>query len=445
MTSIAWSSASALRAFRLTFEEDLMFRNSGSSAHVLPFLSHSIFLAIFLLAAVVAPASAQQKPKIRAITAFIRLDTNQYKQQVADTLTMLRKAKARFELAGYEVQTIRITTQPFPEYTRGMSKKDVLAFFHEFDDLAKRENILVGIGPALMSEKDDPEEAELLAEILSTTSSMRGTVVVAGDDGIHWKAVHAAAGVIKYLEDHTEHSVGNFYFAAIANVPAYAPFYPASYHQGLGHQFAIALESANVVAAVMAVQRDQEATRQALISELGMHARAVEDIASKLDQETGWTYMGLDLSPAPRKEVSIASATAGFTGGRFGTSGTMTAAATITSALRDIAVKKVGYSGLMMPVMEDTRLSQLWSEGAISMDQLLAYSAVCGTGLDTIPLPGDVSTQQLERIIGDVASLSVKWSKPLSARLLPVAGAKPGDRTAFDDPNLINTIIQPLP
>lgn len=422
-----------------------MFRNSGSSPHVLPFASHAIFLAIFLLAGVVAPASAAEKPKVRAITAFIRLDTTQYKQQVADALTMLRKAKARFELAGYEVQTIRITTQPFTEYTKGMSKQDILAFFHDFDILAKRENILIGIGPAMMSEKDDPGQAQLLAEILSLTSSMRGTVVVAGDDGIHWKAVHAAAEVMKYLEDHTDHSIGNFYFAAIANVPDYAPFYPASYHQGLGHQFAIALESANVVAAVMAVQRDQEATRQVLISELGMHATAIEDIASKIDLETGWTYMGLDLSPAPRKEVSIASAMAGFTGSRFGTSGTLTAAATLTSALRDIAVKKVGYSGLMMPVLEDTRLSQLWSEGAISMDQLLAYSAVCGTGLDTIPLPGDITTQRLERIIGDVASLSVKWSKPLSARLLPVAGAKPGDRTAFDDPNLVNTIIQPLP
>ena len=145
-------------------------------------------------------------------------------------------------------------------------------------------------------------------------------------------------------------------------------------------------------------------TRQALISELGRHARAVEDIASKIDQETGWTYMGLDLSPAPMKYASIGSAMAGFTGGRFGTSGTLTAVATITSALRDISVKKVGYSGVMMPVLEDTRLAQLWGEGALSMDQLLAYSAVCGTGLDTIPLPGDVTTQQLERIIGDVAS-----------------------------------------
>ena len=374
-----------------------MFRNSGSSAQVLPFPLARHFFRDVLLAAVVAPASAQEKPKIRTITAFIRLDTTQYKQQVADTMVMLRNAKARYELAGYEVQTIRITTQPFPEYTRGMSKKDVLAFFHDLDNVAKQENIYIGIGPAMMSEKDDPEQAQLLAEILTLTGSMCGSIVVAGDDGIHWKAVHAAAQVMKYLEDHTDHSLGNFYFAAIANVPAYTPFYPASYHQGLGHQFAIALESANVVAAVMAVQRDPEATRQALVSELGMHARAVADIASKIDQETGWTYMGLDLSPAPMKEVSIGSATAGFTGGRFGTSGTLTAVATITSALRDIAVKKVGYSGVMMPVLEDTRLAQLWGEGALSMDQLLAYSAVCGTGLDTIPLPGDVTTGQLER------------------------------------------------
>lgn len=427
-----------------------MFRNNGWSALVppamiLPLISQAVLLGALLFAAAILPASGAEKPKVRTITAFVRLDTSQYKQQIADALVMLRNAKARFELAGYQVQTIRISTQPFPEYTRGMSKQAILAFFHDFDNLAKQENFLAAIGPALMSEKDDPEQAQTLAEILSLSSATSGSIVVAGDDGVHWKAVHAAADVMKYLEDHTGHSIGNFHFAAIANVPAYTPFFPASYHQGLGRQFAIGLESANVVAAVMAIRRDPEATRQALVAELGMHARAVEDIASKIDQETGWTYMGLDLSPAPMKEASIGSATAGFTGGRFGTSGTLTAAATITAALRDITVKRTGYSGVMMPVLEDTRLSQLWSEGALSMDQLLAYSAVCGTGLDTIPLPGDVTTQQLERIIGDVATLSVKLSKPLSARLLPVAGAKPGDRTAFEDPNLVNTVIQPLP
>src|ERR1700739_484927 len=98
-----------------------MFRHSGNSVHVLPFLSHAFFLAAFLLAVVVTPASAQEKPKVRAITAFIRLDPGQYKQQITDTVAILRKSEARFDLAGYHVETIRITTQPFTEYMHGKS------------------------------------------------------------------------------------------------------------------------------------------------------------------------------------------------------------------------------------------------------------------------------------------------------------------------------------
>jgi uncharacterized protein (UPF0210 family) len=55
-----------------------------------------------------------------------------------------------------------------------------------------------------------------------------------------------------------------------------------------------------------------------------------------------------------------------------------------------------------------------------------------------------VSIEQLDMIIGDMASLAFKWHKPLSARLLPVKGKGPGDVTEFDDPFLVNATIQPL-
>ena len=79
----------------------------------------------------------------------------------------------------------------------------------------------------------------------------------------------------------------------------------------------------------------------------------------------------------------------------------------------------------MLPILEDSVLAQRWSEGRLTIDSLLSYSAVCGTGLDTIPLPGDISVDQLARILADVASLSVKWHKPLSARLQPAPAASP--------------------
>jgi uncharacterized protein (UPF0210 family) len=403
------------------------------------------YLLLLPLLSSAAAGWAAEKPKVRAVTAFIRLDRTQHKAQVQEALGMLHKAKAAFEQAGYDVQTLRITTQPFPEYTRGMLSADVLGFFREYDSLARKEGFDAAIGPAMVSDADDPRQAELLGEILQATTTLEGSIVVAGEDGVHWNAVRAAASLMKFLAEHTPHSQGNFNFAATALVPPLTPFYPGSYHTGAGHRFAVALQSANVVAEAFAAARNPTSAREALAAALGEHARAIEAIAERLDFETGWSYMGLDVSPAPLKEVSIGAAIENLTGEKFGSSGTMTAAALITEVLRSLPVKRTGYSGLMLPVLEDSRLAERWSQGTLTLDALLAYSAVCGTGLDVVPLPGDVTSQRLERIIGDVASLAVKLRKPLSARLLPVAGKKPGDRTEFDDPFLVNAKIQKMP
>jgi uncharacterized protein (UPF0210 family) len=411
----------------------------------------SIAIAIAFSAICVCSASAQQKtaadpakPKIRAITAFINLDRAQYKEQVADALKLLRRAQTTFESRGYQVQTIRIATQPFPEYTKGLTNEQALAFFKEYDALAVREKFAASIGPAMLNADDSEAQADLLAEILSNTKSLNGSVSVAGEDGVNWRAVGAAARVMKKLESATLHSQGNFHFAAIAMVPPLTPFFPAAYHNGFGHQFAIALESANVVAAAFKNAPDLATAKRRLTDSLAASAFDIQRHAGRIDMETGWTYMGIDLSPAPSGNVSIGEAIENLTAQPFGMSGTLTAAATITAAVKDVKAKQTGYSGLMLPILEDTRLAQRWSDGHVSLDALLSYSAVCGTGLDTIPLPGDISAEQLSLIIGDMASLAVKWHKPLSARLLPVLGKGWGEMTEFDDPFLVNAKLQPL-
>jgi len=391
-----------------------------------------------------AAASAELKPKIRTITAFINLDPSQYQKQVAETLQMLRRAKTIFESRGYQVQTIRIATQPFPEYTKGMSTQQAIAFFSAYDALADKEKFAAGIGPAMLNANDSETQAELLGNILAATKHLRGSIVVAGEDGVRWKAVGAAARAMKKLEEETEHSQGNFNLGAIAMVPPLSPFFTAAYHDGFGHQFAIGLESANLVAAAFKDAPDLETAKHRLTDMLGAQATEIERHAERVDMETGWSYMGIDLSPAPLKEISIGAAMEELIAQPFGSNGTLTAAATITSAIKSVQVKQTGYNGLMLPILEDSRLAQRWSEGRISLEGLLSYSAVCGTGLDTIPLPGDVTVEQLDMIIGDMATLAFKWHKPLSARLLPVKGKGPGDTTEFDDPFLVNAVIQPL-
>jgi uncharacterized protein (UPF0210 family) len=407
-------------------------------------------LAFFVVPGLLGQAPSQKKPagqskvKIRAITAFVNLDRTQYQIQITDAVKMLKRARTIFESRGFPVQTIRIATQPFPEYIQGLSNEQALAFFRNYDSLAAQEGFSASIGPAMVNAGDSPAQADLLAQILKNTKTLNASLVVAGDDGVRWPAVGAAARVMKQLED-TEHSQGNFRFAAIAEVKPLTPFFPAAYHTGFGHQFAIALESANLVADAFKDAPDLATARRRLMDALTTEAFEAEAQAGRVDSETGWSYVGIDLSPAPLKDVSIGAAIENLTTQPIGSSGTLTAAATITAAIRDIQVKQTGYSGLMLPILEDTRLAQRWSEGRLTIDSLLSYSAVCGTGLDTVPLPGDISAEQLSLIIGDMASLAVKWHKPLSARLFPVAGKGPGDMTELNSEFLVNAKIQPLP
>jgi uncharacterized protein len=74
---------------------------------------------------------------------------------------------------------------------------------------------------------------------------------------------------------------------------------------------------------------------------------------------------------------------------------------------------------------------------------LLLFSAVCGTGLDTVPLPDDVSVAELAGIYLDVAALSVALSKPLTARLLTVPGGKAGDVTTYTFDYFMNSRVLP--
>jgi hypothetical protein len=188
-----------------------------------------------------------------------------------------------------------------------------------------------------------------------------------------------------------------------------SPFFPGSYHTGPGRQFAIGFEGANVVRDVFAKDKgNAEAATADLIAALTKHAAVADAIGGKVATETGWTYVGVDPTPAPLGDVSIGAAIEAFTGAKFGSSGTLTAARIITAAVKAVPQKQTGYSGLMVPVMEDKLLAQRWAEGTYNIDSLMAYSAVCGTGLDTIPLPGDISLEQMERIYSDVASLATK-------------------------------------
>jgi hypothetical protein len=404
--------------------------------------------ALLLISAHLAAQSAPNpaNPKVRAITAFVRINRDSYQGQIGEALKVLRKAKAEFESSGYQVESIRVTMNPLAEIVAGLPEDQALAFLKKLDDLSVKENFLPNVGPAMLTDSDDPATMHVLERALSTLPNIEASTIIADDNGIHWKTIQRTAELLQYVSAHSPHSQGTFNFTATAMLKPYGPFFPGSYFTEEGQQFAIGFEGANVVRDIFVKDKGRyDAAVADLTAALAKHVTAANAVGMKVAKETSWNYLGVDPTPAPLGDVSIGAAIEAYTGEKFGAPGTLTAARIITEAVKASQPAQIGYSGLMVPVMEDKVLAQRWAESTYNMDSLLAYSAVCGTGLDTIPLPGNVTIGQLKRILSDVAILAAKWNKPLSARLQPVAGKKPGDRTEFQDPYLFNTTIHALP
>ena len=390
---------------------------------------------VLILLATCSVMSAQSRPKVRAITAFVKLDAVHWEAQVGETVKFLNAARDGYEASGFEVETIRVVPQPLAEYTRGMKHGDAVAMLRKYSELSKK----LGFNPNMGT--IEPAVADIAIDVLASTN-INGSMIVAAEDGIHWPAIRDAARLVKAVEAKSENGGGNLNFATAAMIKPYTPFYPAAWHKGEGKMFSVGLESANVVTEVFAGVHEPGPAEDKLAQALTKWLLPAEAAAVRIAAKSGWTYMGIDPTPAPLGDVSIARAIENCTGAKFGEGGTMTAAGVITRAVQSTAVKQVGYSGLMVPILEDNLLAKRWEERTFNVDSLLAYSSVCAAGLDTVPLPGDITEAQLARIMGDVASLAFKWKKPLAARLLPAPGKKAGDRTAFSDSRMANTIVR---
>ncbi len=157
-------------------------------------------------------------------------------------------------------------------------------------------------------------------------------------------------------------------------------------------------------------------------------------------------FGGIDfsLAPYPQAAHSIGTAIEGLGVPSIGEPGSLAAIAILAEALDQAQFKRTGFNGIMLPVMEDTVLAKRALEGRLAISDLLLYSAVCGTGLDTIPLPGEVSEEQLYGILLDLAALAQRLGKPLTARLMPIPGKKGGDATEFDFEYFANSRVMDL-
>ncbi len=391
------------------------------------------------------PASASvRRFRIRTITAGIRIDRTPDARRILATVEFLRRARRRFEEQGWEVQTVRIATQPFaeayPDWKSGQARAAILML----ESLARDHDIGCSMGPIISGDSYDPAFAPWAADLLQRTSKLNFTVAVATvKQGMHRDAVRMAAETMLAVARSTSGGEGNFRFAAGACIRPGTPFFPVATFSD-AHAFSIGLESALLLQDAFASGIRGNAAKQALAAGLELALRPVEECAQACGQQEARNYLGIDVSPAPAPDASIGRAIELLTGQPFGSPSTLAACADITDALKSLSILKCGYSGLMLPVLEDPVLAARAAEGHYRVSDLLLFSSVCGAGLDVVPVSGDASAELLAGTIGDLAALASKYRKPLSARLFPIVGKKAGDRVRFDNPHLVDAMVMPL-
>lgn len=372
---------------------------------------------------------------IRSLTLFC--------EPTFDPAAARRFVQAAREAFAYPVQTARLALPPFADWLPGSEPASAAAAVAAHWQTAGLDYI--SLGPLRLT--DDALWLDAVTDLLSATDSLFCSIEIADSHGrIDLNRVRHTARTIQHVSRIQPNGFGNLYLAALANCPAGAPYFPVAYHAGGAPSFAIAVEAANLARTAFQTATSLETARANLVHAIETAAARITAVADDLAAQFAIPFHGIDfsLAPFPTAERSLAGALEDLGVPAVGQAGSLFAAAFVTEAIGRADFRRCGFSGLMLPVLEDAVLARRAADGQLSVTDLLAYSAVCGVGLDTIPLPGDVTEDQITAVLLDVAALASRLNKPLTARLMPLPGLHAGDLVQFDFPYFADSRVMGL-
>lgn len=380
--------------------------------------------------------------KIRSITYFCNPGFPLQENVLQAAADFLAQAKAAYQAAGYEVQTTRLATVPFPRLLGAANLSQLPRYAEQLSQALQAWGIsYASLGPAL---PELPRSYEVIPEAIAASENIFFSGQMTQGANIHLSAIKACAESIVRIAPLDPNGFANLRFAALANVAAGSPFFPAAYHNAEEPAFAIATEAADLAVAAFHEAQTLAEARQTLTAAIEKHGRALGEVANTRLWHVDFLGIDFSLAPFPEDSRSLGQAVEAMGIPQVGQHGSLAAAALLTEAVDRADFLRLGFSGFMQPVLEDSILARRAAEGTLTIKDLLLYSAVCGTGLDTLPLPGDTPAEEITPLLLDLSALALRLDKPLTARLMPIPGKKAGDATQFDFGFFANSRVMSL-
>ena len=397
--------------------------------------------------------------RIRTITTFLSLtdDKTSWKKQILKASHFCETLSNKFLENGYTVQSVRIVTNPFGEYlntARLENAREDLAYLSNLLNASDVSGIRIRFA---IGEARTQEEIALLPELVKEFGDLCNVCVNVGLDNagiLNNTLIGYAAEAVTKISQITPRGEGNFNFTVNFNCAPLIPYFPASYHRKeLGDRFVVGLETPDLLVAVLkdfnensdAITHNDrfKGYYEVMRAALQYHVTTINNVIEQSNISNAFTFSGFDSSAAPSKHCSSMVDVYEQMGvAYFGASGTVEASSLLTRVFKSIkGVDLVGFSGLMLALTEDTGLARGTIESDFDIRSLLTYSAVCGIGLDTVPIPGDTPIDKIAALMRDTGTMAYRLNKPLTVRLFPVPGLKAGDMTAFESDDLCNCAV----
>jgi len=388
---------------------------------------------------------------IRSVTIGVDTETTSTPAQKKRLTAIAKTCKARFEENDRLVRTMRLVLPPIRSASR-LQAAGLNSLTRWVDSVAADAGIRWFCVPfhAVGLRRDERERFIAGAREVITRFPNAFVNWIAADDGTtDRQAAVAAARLVRDISRMTRNGFDNFRLGVSCNCPDNAPFFPFSKHAGGTPKFSLALETAESLLGWWddLADLDLPTFRETVLQRLTDELRVLQQLATELADELGIEFAGMDasLAPFPDGETSVGRIIELLGVDGVGSSATVFMTSFLTDLLKT-AIKRAGatpagFNGVMYSLLEDDYLAKENDRRAFTMESFLAFSSVCGCGLDMIPIPGDTLEGEIAALVLDVAALSTSLNKPLGVRLLPIGSKLANERTDFNFDFLVDTRV----
>ena len=397
--------------------------------------------------------------RLRTISFFLTLHKD--KTQWEDTLYSVKRdvdlLLPAVQKAGYTLQSIRVITNPFGEYLDLTNLQTAKADLQYLTELLNKFNesgirLRFAIGAAR-----NKEEIALLPELIAAYGDLCNACVNVPLDEhgvLDNELIEQSVYAVQQIANITPRGEGNFNFTVNFNCKPFIPYFPAGYHLShLPNSFVIGLETPDLLVEVLkSVPKSPHSQfyadcYRAMLQALQYHVDQVLEMLSAVKLSGKFEFAGIDSSAAPSKNCSSITKIYELMGlPYFGAAGSVEVSALLTKVFKSIQrVPLVGFSGLMLAVTEDLGLAEGTQKQYFDIRALLTYSAVCGIGLDTVPVAGNAKAESIAAIMRDTGTMAFRLNKPLTVRLFPIPNKVAGEISEFEGDDLCNCRLLHIP